>query len=120
MIVHNRLTCYATQDYGDGRIQSDAKIVKFATVDAAREWLLAPYRAAGWDLATAVIEAGTWGDCWIKSVGRPRAGDPWIAPFSFGQISTQSPGEHPGGRFYWTTPTVEVLIVSEIHEPREG
>jgi hypothetical protein len=115
---NRRKAIYATRDYDGGRIAQDATIIKFTTPEAAREWLLAPYqRGGGWNLDTAKIAPSTeYSDCWIKSFDRPRIGVSWIAPFSLTQLFVQAPGEHPGGRQHWTTPNVDVLVVSEIYE----
>jgi hypothetical protein len=108
---------YATHDHnGYGGITLDATIEVFESEAAAREWLLAPYRDGGWDINSAVIDAGQFGDCWIKSVDAPSVGTPWISPFSFNQVRVERPGRHPGGRFYWTTPRPDVLVVASIKE----
>jgi len=118
------MTIYATRDADGGKIGRDATIAKFVTEEAAREWLLSPYRDGGWDMDSAVIEAGDYGDCWLKWMHAPRVGNPGAgegyAPFSFNQLFIQAPGEHPGGRFWWITPRVDVLTVSEIREAMEG
>lgn len=106
---------YATNDTnGEGSISRDAHIVKFATREEAEAYLL-----RGFDIAdlreeglTVVIETGGFGDCWIKSHDAPRPGSFWISPFSYTQLYVQRPGQHPGGRFYWTTPRADVLVAS--------
>ena len=114
---------YATHDADGGRIESNADIRAFTTEAEAREWLLKSYRDGGWDLTTAKIEAGRFGDCWIKTYSEPREdGDKLVIgagtcePFSPEQLYVAAPGQHPGGRVWWIEPNVEVLVVAEIHE----
>ena len=112
---------YATRNYDNG-IRENACIAKFASIEAAREWLLAPYIGGGWDMSTAkVAPSREWGDCWIKSNGAPAADSSWIAPFSLSQLYIERPGQHPGGRRYWTTPHshIDIYVVSEIREEAE-
>ena len=111
---------YATQDGDDDFIARDADIRKFATEAEAAEWLLRPYRGAGWKMETASIEPGRFGDCWITTTNRPKIGDAMLAPFSYTQLHIQRPGEHPGGRQYWITPRVDVLVVARIEADPEG
>jgi hypothetical protein len=108
---------YATRD-ADGRdIQRDADISVFATKAEAEAFLREPYTAGnGWDEGSVVIEVGQFGDCWIKSMEAPKVGQSWIAPFSYMQLLIQRPGEHPGGKMYWTTPRPDVLVVSHVRE----
>lgn len=126
MVNHpnRRPAIYATRDADDGKISRVATIQKFATIEAAREWLLSPYDASEWDVSSAVIEPGGYGDCWMKWAKAPRVGNPGsgdgYAPFTYRQLSVQAPGEHPGGRFWWITPLVDVLVVSEIREVEEA
>ena len=108
---------YATRDFDGERITRNADIRRFNTEAQAREYLLAPYANAGeWDIATAEIGPGSFSDCWIKTLDAPRVGTHWIAPFSYSQLYVQHPGEHPGGRMHWTTPTPDVLVVLGIKE----
>ena len=115
-----RRAIYATRDFnsnGCGTINRNAVINKFATTDAAREYLLAGYDPTEWDTIDAVIAPCTdYGDAWIKSISRPTIGCHWIAPFSYNQLRIERPGQHPGGKFYWITPVVDVLVLGEIQE----
>ena len=109
---------YATQDTdGDGSISQDAYIAKFATRDEAEAYLRSPFDMA--DLTdeglALTIAAGRFSDCWIKSQAIPRVGEAWIAPFSRSQLYVQRPGQHPGGRAYWTTPRADVLVALVEH-----
>lgn len=103
---------YATHYSDDFSISQNADISKFATREEAEAFLRNAFDHA--DLAeeglTVTIEAGSFGDCWIKSQAAPKVGETWIAPFSRSQLYVQRPGQHPGGRQYWTTPIVEVLV----------
>jgi hypothetical protein len=111
---------YATQDAADGKIFRDATIRKFATEAEARAYLLQGYDPKEWDLSTAEIGPGDYRDCWMEWMKAPRVGNPGAgdgyAPFTFNQLFIQHPGQHPGGRFWWITPAVDVLIITEIHE----
>lgn len=113
-------TIYATIHFDGERIEQDATIHKFKTMDEARAYLLSGYDPADWDHASAVIKPADFSDCWIKSMAKPRIGTSWIAPFSYTQLTIQSPGQHPGGSGYWTTPAVDVLVVSKILERTEA
>jgi hypothetical protein len=73
-----------------------------------------------WDVETAEIAPGGYGDCWMKWMKAPRVGNPGAgegyAPFSYTQLIVQAPGTHPGGRFWWITSSPDVLTVAEIKE----
>ena len=109
---------YATRDSDADRISPNAEISVFTTLEAAKEWLMEPLVNCGddYDLGSAEIGPGDFGDCWIKSVDRPKIGTRWLSPFSYTQLRIERPGQHPGGKFYWTTPTVDVLVVADIRE----
>lgn len=102
------MTYYATNDAEDGIIAEDAHIAKFATMAEAEAYLRAGYDPAEW---TVEIKVGGYSDCWIKSQAAPKVGEHWIAPFSRAQLYVQRPGQHPGGKAYWTTPKPDVLVV---------
>jgi hypothetical protein len=112
---------YATQDYYGDRIEHDAFIACFDTEAEAREYLLAPYRHDDWDISTAEIAPGRFSDCWIKTHYKPQieAGLYDCAPFSPDELSVRGPGEHPGGRQWWITPTPDVLVVAIIRQREE-
>lgn len=107
---------YATIHFDGERIEQDATIHKFKTMDEARAYLLSGYDPADWDHTSAVIKPADFSDCWIKSNGKPRIGVSWIAPFSYSQLTVKHPGQHPGGSGYWITPAVDVLVVAKIFE----
>lgn len=110
---------YATKDSGNdcnNLISENATIKKFKTFDEAKAWLLIDYDPEYFDQSTAVIEAGEWGDCWIKTSIKPEIGDSMLSPFGYAQIHIQKPGTHSGGKVYWITPKAEVLIVKSIAE----
>jgi hypothetical protein len=102
-------TFYATADSDEGRIVVNATIEKFVSERAAREWLLYVYRDA-LDEFDVEIVPGTFGDCWMKLLGKPKIGDRWLAPFSYRQLHIDRPGSHPGGNFFWITPRPDVLV----------
>jgi hypothetical protein len=107
---------YATHDSDGLYITENANIVAFNNRDAAVAYLLQSYDPKWWDHASAVVEPGSFGDCWIKSQKPPAVGESWITPFSRSQLRVERPGQHPGGKRYWTTPAVDVLVVSRIDE----
>lgn len=102
---------YATKDAEDGKIQQDAEIRAFATYDEARAWLLRGYDATEWDLDTAEIFAGRYGDAWLQYYQRPPHPDErGFKPFTIDQLSIEGPGWHPGGKAWWVTPIPDVLV----------
>ncbi|MBV8971896.1 MAG: hypothetical protein JO290_06350 [Sphingomonadaceae bacterium] len=110
-------TFYATHDTdGEGSISQDAAIFKFATREEAEAYLRSSFDHA--DLAeeglAVEVGAGGFSDCWIKSRNAPRVGEAWIAPFSRSQLYVRRPGQHPGGRAYWTTPRADVLVATVV------
>lgn len=107
---------YATTDSEDGRISSSADILAFETEAAAREYLLSAYPTDEWDHATAVIEPGRFGDCWIKVHSAPGDDEPYFAPFTRDDLIILAPGQHPGGKAWWIEPRERVLIVASISE----
>lgn len=109
---------YATTDADDGWISQNAAIVAFETEAAAREWLLRGYDAVDWNLETAVIEPGGFGDCWIKTIVEPGEDERFFEPFTRDQLIIQRPGQHPGGKAWWIEPSEPVLVISQI-EPNE-
>ena len=115
------MTIYATKDSDGGRISENATILAFASEQEARAYLLKGYDAADWDMASAEIGAGCYGDCWVKVHSAPHVDrDELIAglfdgaPFTADQLAVQAPGQHPGGRAWWIEPTEEVLVVTSI------
>lgn len=103
------MSFYATRDSDGLSIARNAAIYKFATRESAERWLKAG--AEDSDFSTSV-EYGSFGDCWIKSLKAPQPAAPWIAPFDISELSVSSPGQHPGGPFFWTTPRCEVLVLN--------
>lgn len=103
---------YATLDSDDGRIAEDAAIVKFSSREDAETFLRMQFDLGELALQNIIveIEEGRFSDCWIKSFEPPHVGTRWIAPFSRAQLYIQRPGDHPGGRQYWTTPKPTVLV----------
>ena len=109
---------YATRDFDDGSIKQDATIAAFDTTSEATSYLLAGFSPTDWNHSTAIIEAGEFGDCWIKIYGPLKNVD--TAPFCTRDLFIQSPGQHPGGKATWITPLLPVLVVSRIDETEEN
>ena len=106
---------YATQDDCDGWINENALIREFDSREAAAVYLsnyLAKYLAE--ENKSVRIEAGNFGDCWIKSFDQPNPDDNF-SPFRYDQLNVLAPGQNPGqiGQ-YWITPVPEVLIAVEV------
>lgn len=106
---------FATMDADGVEIHENAEIRAFDTPEEAKVWLLSCFDAEDYDLETAVIDDGEWGDCWFKSGGPPQDGDA-IKPFALDDLSVKKPGQHPGGDVYWITPYAPVLVVAKIEE----
>lgn len=97
---------YATHDSDDGKITENAHIAAFGTRAEAEKYL----RDSIDKDATAEIEVGHYGDCWIRSSKAPRVGERSLKPFSYNQVYIARPGSHPGHNVYWITPRVDVLV----------
>lgn len=98
---------YATRDSEDGSIHQDAHIEKFASRAEAEAYLRNGFDHSEWAVD---VEDGRYGDCWVKFQNAPRVGDASLSPFTYNQLSILAPGQHPGGKQYWITPRVEVLV----------
>ncbi len=100
---------YMTFDTDGGTIQRDAEITRYPDEAAA----LAAAREAYSDAEDVILEPGGWGDCWVKLYSgppAPRDAHRW-RPFRIGlDLMVQRPGTHPGGRCWWVTPRVRVLV----------
>lgn len=118
----NHPLVYATRDYEQtgpdfGRIREDAEIQVFTSRSAAEAWLRDGYKNDG----PVIISTSTeWGDAWIKSIDAPHVDTTWIAPFRLDDLYIQGPGEHPGGRFYWITPSADISILVAILATDDG
>ena len=99
---------YATSDADGDRIWLNADIAAFDTLAEAEAWLRRGFDPE--DAARIEIVAGTFGDCWIKSMSRPDADTGWLEPFTLDDVRVAAPGSHPGGSRYWTTPWPTVLV----------
>lgn len=103
------MTFYATHDHnGYGDISENAHIAAFETETQARVYLISAIELEAED--RVVIRDGQYGDCWIKSLRDPADDDGFLAPLTLEQVSIQRPGQHPGGKCFWTTPRVDVLV----------
>lgn len=98
---------YATIDSEYGHISEDADIFAFDTRDEAEAYLRAGYDAEDWSVE---IDDGLFGDCWIKLHREPSDDEPFFAPFTADDLIVQRPGQHPGGRVWWISPRVDVLV----------
>jgi len=107
---------YATHDSEEGRIFQNAYIAAFTTREEAVAYLMAAFDAADWNHDSAVIDAGRYGDCWIKVHRAPGEAESYFAPFTADQLSILAPGQHPGGRAWWIEPAADVLVVERIEE----
>jgi hypothetical protein len=101
-------TLYATTDMNDrgDAIAEAAWIAAFTTRAAAEEYLRESVTLE--DDETLVIEAGKFGDCWLKMNIEPEEID--LEPFASDDLIIQGPGSHPGMNKYWITPRPEVLV----------
>ena len=108
------MTIYATLDADQHYIRDNATIRAFDTEVAAREYLAAAYRDGLDDGETLTFEPGHFGDCWFKAhiATAPTIDElaSWGKPFAADDLIVQAPGEHPGGRAYWITPSEDVLV----------
>ena len=96
---------YATHDNDGLKIDSSARVYAFDTREIAEAWLREAWKLSGF---LVEIAEGEFGDCWFKTINAPNEVD--CRPFSEGELIIQSPGQHPGGAFYWVTPRVPVLV----------
>lgn len=102
---------YATQDSDGIYIREDAEIRAFATLEAAKNWLLSCYDESHFDYSTALFECGEYDDCWTKLHSHPTDA---VDGFELDELIVSAPGSHPGGRRWWITPRADVLVVTAI------
>lgn len=114
---------YATRDNDGHVIRENAYIRFFETDKEAQEWLaeaidLESFRED--DSASFIVyEHGGFSDCWIR-LHRDPFTDGLLGyvvteisrPLTYEgvPVSLNPPGDHPGGREWWITPKVDVLI----------
>lgn len=112
------MTIFATIDNEGAFINENADIIAFETIEAAREYLLRSYDATEWDRETATIEAAEIGDCWVRFWSEPTSEQLEEVARKNGMkaddLHIDRPGQHPGGKVWWVSPRVEVLVVSAI------
>ena len=100
---------YATTDANGLTISERAVIRGFASESEALSALAREY-----DLEPGerlVLDAGSFGDCWIKTHDAPRPdGLLDTSPFALDDLIVQAPGSHPGGRAWWLTPSDPVMV----------
>jgi len=99
---------YATHDFDGERIFENAQIVAFPSLAAAEAFLRAPF-GSEWNMESATVSPGRFGDCWIKTIRPPS--DRFL-PFSDDALIIQEPGSHPGGAAYWITPSADVFVIT--------
>lgn len=110
------MTTYATIENDGSRIAQDAYIAAFESRAEAVAYLLSGFDPADWNHTSAVIEAGEFGDCWVKTHRAPGDDESYFAPFTRDQLYIAGPGHHPGGRAWWIEPREEVLVIARIDE----
>jgi hypothetical protein len=103
---------FATRDFYNGHIMENASIAAFETEPEARDYLLSGY-SEDFDRATAVIESGSFGGCWIKARDLAATN---TSPFAADELIVRVPGGHPGHHTYWIEPRPTVLVVTSIEE----
>lgn len=103
------MTVYFTTDADEGRIPERADISKAATMEEALEACRAAY--TGSDFEVVELEAGHFGDCWIKVHDR-RTLEAKVGEWTdeAGELIVQEPGSHPGGKAFWLTPAADVYV----------
>lgn len=52
-------------------------------------------------------EIGDFTDCWVKTAREPELDD---GMFDGIPVDVRGPGQHPGGREWWITPSVNVFV----------
>lgn len=55
------------------------------------------------------FEPNRFGDCWVKFYRRPLISENGSMEIGGIECHVQGPGEHPGGRAWWATPTEDVF-----------
>ena len=100
---------FATKDYDGNHIAMEAYIEAFDTRADAEAWLRDGLDPTEWKIE---ITEGRFGDAWVKCINDPRSDRSTLnyEPFTLDQLDIQGPGQHPGGRFWWVTPNVDVLV----------
>lgn len=106
---------YATHEFDGERISESADIFAFETLAEAEKFLRAPF-GSDWDMSDAKVKPGRFGDCWIKTQQAPDLDARWLAPFAPDDLYVSGPGSHPGGRSWWITPGVDVLVITGARE----
>ena len=106
---------FATQDSDGFKILENANIRGFETRQEAEEWLREPYAGALDEFESIRFAMGEYGDCWVKTMAAPDDTSRWLDPLTLNNVIVQRPGSHPGGRMYWVTPTVDVLVAIVEH-----
>jgi len=103
------MTVYYTLDADGDRIAERASILKADTMQEALDACRASYRGSDFDVME--LEVGWFKDCWIKVLDRSTL-DYRLAEWTeeAGDLYVENPGQNPGGKAWWITPTAEILV----------
>lgn len=102
------MTVYFTTDADGHKIAERADIRRADSQEAALEALRGYY--SGSDFAVVSLEAGSFGDAWLRFSEAPGASDMARLEREAGALSIQEPGQHPGGRQWWIEPASTVFV----------
>lgn len=98
---------YATNCAEDGSISINADIFAFETRADAEAYLRQGFDCNEWFVE---IEAGNFGDCWIKCYSEPSEDNIDFSPFTLSECIVRAPGQHPGGHCWWVEPKAEIMV----------
>jgi len=111
-------TFYATLDSDGGRISRNAVIHAFESLEEAHAFLLGPHIGRGYDLSTAKIALGQFGEGWIEVQSQPKLEDGKLvadqygfAPFTADQLYVSGIAQYPGSHTWRVEPIVDVLVM---------
>jgi len=108
---------YATTSNVGDWIEPNAYIEAFDTVEAAHAYLMEVYANGYWNLETAVIAPGEFGDYWIRLDRDPATHESELSPFSLAQVNVHEPDSQHAE--WWATPLEPVLVVTQIQPLRK-
>lgn len=101
---------YATKDSSEGKIEENAKILAFNSIEEARQYIISDF-GDEWDISQAQISPGRFGDYWF-SAHKDIQESYDLGPFTPDQILSQKPGTHPGGNRFWFEPKEPVYVLA--------
>ena len=112
---------YATLDSSGGRIARNADILAFESIEEAYAFLLGPCVERGYDLSTARIVPGRFGEGWIEVDSEPKLRDGKLvadccgfAPFAADQLYIAGTGQCSGCHIWRVEPIVDVLVLASV------